>query len=127
MSVFQKIKLGRLGNKEARGLLVRDRNKVVALATITSPKITDNEVVGFSQSRNVSDEVLRVIARNRHWTRNYKVKLALATNPRCPLAMATKFVVYLHDSDLKTIMRSKDVHAAVSIHARRILMKKGKI
>ena len=85
MSVFQKIKLGRLGNKEARGLLVRDRNKVVALATITSPKVTDNEVVGFSQSRNVSDEVLRVIAQNRHWTRNYKVKMALATNPRCPL------------------------------------------
>jgi hypothetical protein len=42
MSVFQKIKLGRMGNKEARNLLIRDRNKIVAMAAITSPKITEN-------------------------------------------------------------------------------------
>ena len=45
MSVFQKIKLARMGNKEARGLLVRDRNKIVALAAITSPKVTESEMI----------------------------------------------------------------------------------
>jgi hypothetical protein len=127
MSVFQKIKLARLGNKEARGLLVKDRNKVVAIAAISSPKITTNEVVGISQSRNVHDEVLRLIALNRLWTRNYRVKLSLATNPKCPQVMAMKFVNYLQDHDLKAIMKSKDVPTAVSTHARRTLMKKGKI
>ena len=86
MTVFQKIKLARMGNKEARGLLVRDRNKIVATAAVRSPKITENEVAGFAKARNVSDEVMRIIARNREWTRNYKVKLALATNPKCPQA-----------------------------------------
>lgn len=127
MSVFQKIKLGRMGNKEARGLLVRDRNKVVAIATLTSPKITDTEIIGIAQSRNVSDDVLRLISRNREWTRNYKVKLSLATNPKCPQSAALKFLNHLHEKDLRNIMRSKDVHSAVATHARRMLMKKGKI
>jgi hypothetical protein len=127
MTVFQKIKLARLGNKEARGLLVKDRNKVVAISAISSPKITTNEVIGIAQSRNVQDEVLRMIAMNRLWTRAYRVKHALATNPKCPQVMAMKFVNYLQDHDLKSIMKSKDVPTAVSTHARRTLMKKGKI
>jgi hypothetical protein len=127
MSIFEKVKLARLGNKEARGLLVRDRNKVVAVAAITSPKIADSEVVTFAGSRNVCDEVLRMIANNRQWTRNYKTKLALASNPRTPQPTAMKFVNFLHDHDLKTMMKSKDVPSAVSMHARRILTKKGKI
>ena len=69
MSVFQKIKLARLGNKEARGLLVKDRNKVVAISAISSPKITTNEVISIAQSRNVHDEVIRMVAMNRLWTR----------------------------------------------------------
>jgi hypothetical protein len=127
MTVFQKIKLARLGNKEARALLVKDRNKVVAVAAISSPKITTNEVITIAQSRNVHDEVLRMVSMNRLWTRAYRVKLALSTNPKCPQPMAMKFVNYLQDSDLKSIMKSKDVPTAVSTHARRTLMKKGKI
>ena len=84
MTVFQKIKLARLGNKEARSLLVKDRNKVVAIAAISSPKITTNEVISIAQSRNVHDEVLRMVSMNRLWTRAYRVKLALATNPKMP-------------------------------------------
>lgn len=127
MSVFQKIKLGRMGNKEARGLLVRDRNKIVAMAAVTSPKITDNELISISQSRNVSDEVIRVVSMNREVTRNYKVKLALASNPKTPQGTAMKFVNYLQDRDLRMLMKSKDVPAVISSHARRILMKKGKL
>lgn len=127
MSVMQKIKLARMGNKEARGLLIRDRNKIVAMSAISSPKMTLQEVATISKARNVSDEVLRVIARNREWTRDYQVKLGLATNPKSPLTEAMKFVNYLQDRELKTLMRSKDIPTAISTHARRILMKKGKI
>ena len=127
MSVFQKIKLGRMGNKEARSLLVRDRNKIVAMAAVTSPKITDNELTTIAQSRNVSDEVIRIVARNREVTRNYKVKLALVTNPKCPQASAMKFINYLQDKDLRFLMKSKDVPNLISTHARRILTKKGKL
>ncbi|MEE9606856.1 MAG: hypothetical protein V3U03_03895 [Myxococcota bacterium] len=127
MTVFQKIKLARLGNREARGLLVRDRNKIIAVAAVSSPKVTETEIVAFAQSRSVSDDILRIISRNRDWTRNYQVKFALATNPKSPQATAMKFVNYLQERDLYQIMRSRDVPGAVSAHARRILMKKGKV
>jgi hypothetical protein len=127
MTVMQKIKLARMGNKEARSLLVRDRNKIVAISAISSPKVTRQEVANVAKARNVSDEVLRVIARNREWTRDYQVKLALAMNPKCARPEAMKFVNYLQDRDLRTLMRSKDVPTAISTHARRILMRKGKI
>jgi hypothetical protein len=127
MSVFQKIQIGRMGNKEARGLLVRDRNKLVAISVATSPKITESEILSIAQSRNVCDEVYRVIATSRHWTRSYQVKQALATNPKCPQGMAMKFVNYLQDKDLRVLMRSRDVSKNISTHARRILTKKGKI
>jgi hypothetical protein len=127
LSVFQKVKLARNGNKEARALLVRDRNKIVATAAIRSPKISENEVEGFAKARNISDEVLRIIAGNRDWTKGYGVKMNLVMNPRCPQATAMRFLNYLQDKDLRAIMRSKDVPSAISTHARRILTKKGKL
>jgi hypothetical protein len=127
MNVMQKIKLARLGNKEARSLLVRDRNKIVAAAAIRSPKITENEVEGYAKARNVSDEVLRIIAANREWTRSYSLKLALTTNPKCPIPTAMKFLNFLQERDLRSVMKSKDVPSPISGHARRILQKKGKL
>jgi hypothetical protein len=127
MSVYQKIKLARLGNREARGLLVRDRNKVVAVAAVSSPKLTENEIVSIAKSRNVSDEVLRIIAHNRQWIRTYKVKLALAQNPKTPQPLAMGFVSQLQDADLLSLMKSKDVPAVIATHARRQLTKKGKL
>jgi hypothetical protein len=126
MNVMQKIKLARMGNKEARALLIRDRNKIVASAAIRSPKITLQEVEGFAKARNVADEVLRIVASNRDWTRSYSVKVALATNPKCAVPTAMKFLNYLQERELRAIMKSKDVPSPISTHARRLLEKKGK-
>src|SRR4029450_554035 len=100
MSVYKKIKLARLGNREARGLLVRDRNKVVAVAAVTSPKITENEIISIAQSRSVSDEVLRLLSQTRQWTPTYQVRQALAANPKTPQPLAMGFVSQLQDADL---------------------------
>jgi hypothetical protein len=125
MSVMQKIKLARLGGKEARSLLIKDRNKVVAMSALQSPKMTETEITSIAQSRSISDEILRMIANNKEWTRNYPIKLALTTNPKTPLPQAVKFLNYLQDRDLRALMKSRDVSSAISSHARRILDKKG--
>lgn len=125
MSVMQKIKLARVGGKEARGLLVKDRNKVVASAVLASPKITESEVTNIAQSRVVAEEILRIIANQRDWTRSYSVKLALCTNPKTPRPQAVKFLNYLREKDLRSLMKSRDVPSVIATHARRILSKKG--
>lgn len=127
MSVMQKIKLARVGGKEARSMLVKDRNRIVASAVLASPKLTETEVISFAQNRSISDELLRIISNNREWTKNYQIKLALTTNPKTPIPQAVKFLNYLQDKDLRNLMKSKDVPNNVSAHARRILTKKGKL
>ena len=127
MSVMQKIKLARVGGKEARALLIKDRNRIVSSSVLASPKITETEVVGFAQSRSIGDDLLRVIANNREWTKNYQIKLALASNPKTPQPQAIKFLNYLQERDLRNLMKSKDVPSNISTHARRILTKKGKV
>ena len=71
--------------------------------------------------------MLRIISNNREWTRNYQIKLAMATNPKSPQHMAMKYLNYLQDRDLKSIMKSRDVSSVISTAARRLLHKKGKI
>jgi hypothetical protein len=127
MSVMQKIKLARLGGKEARALLVKDRNRIVASSVLASPKLSETEVIAFAQSRSIGEELLRIISFNKDWTKNYQIKLALASNPKTPTPQAVKFLNYLQDKDLRTLMKSKDVPTNISSHARRILTKKGKI
>jgi len=127
MSVMQKIKLARVGGKEARSMLVKDRNRIVASAVLASPKLTETEVIAFAQNRSIGDELLRIISNNREWTKNYQIKLALTTNPKTPIPQAVKFLNYLQDKDLRNLMKSKDVPNNVSAHARRILTKKGKL
>jgi len=127
MSVFDKIKLARVGNGEARSLLVRDRNKLVASAAVRSPKVQEQEVLAFAKARNMCDEVLRIIASSREWTRSYSVKLALASNPKTPQQWAMRFLGHLQERDLRAIMKSKDVPSAISTQARRMLQRKGKV
>jgi hypothetical protein len=127
MSVMQKIKLARIGGKEARSLLIKDRNKIVATSVLGSPKITETEIVAIANSRGVGDDILRIISMNREWTKSYQIKLALVTNPKTPTPQAIKFINYLQDKELRNLMRSKDVSTQISTQARRILQKKGKI
>ena len=103
------------------------RERVVAGTEALARVLTREVGKPIAQSRNVGDEVLRIVSNNRQWTRNYKVKLALASNPKTPQPLAMGFVSQLHDSDMLSLMKSKDVPAVISTHARRTLTKKGKL
>ena len=107
-------------------LLVRDTNKLVASAAIRSPAIQENEVVRISASRAVSDDVLRIIALSREWTRSHQIKLNLVSNPRTPFAFAAKLIAHLRDHELKALSKSKNVTGAVVSAAKQQLERKGK-
>lgn len=124
LNTAQKIALATRGNKEARSILIRETNKMVAVATIRSPRITEQEIVSAAQSRSISDDVIRIICKSRDMTRPYSVKMALAGNPKTPMQTAMKFLPLLRQSDLKSLAKSKNVSSAVSAQAKRILLRK---
>ncbi|MDP9149098.1 MAG: hypothetical protein M3O36_04035 [Myxococcota bacterium] len=124
MSVSQKIRRAMLGNASERLLLVRDTNRLVAAAAVKSPAIQENEVVRISASRNVSEDVLRLIATNREWTRSHQIKLNLVQNPRTPFAFASKLIQHLREHELKALAKSKNVGGAVVQAARQQLSRR---
>jgi hypothetical protein len=101
LNVADKMKAAMKGTKEERAILVRDPNKLVSVAVLSSPKLTESEVEQFAKMANVSEEVLRIIGMNRAWIKNYGVIAALTRNPKTPLAVSMRFVQRLTERDLK--------------------------
>ncbi|HKR22777.1 MAG TPA: hypothetical protein VJS17_09290, partial [Pyrinomonadaceae bacterium] len=85
MNARDRMKLAMKGDREARGILIRDSNKVVCSAVVKNPRITDQEVENISSMRTVAGEVLRLISMNRTWARSYTIIHNLAKNPRTPI------------------------------------------
>jgi hypothetical protein len=125
LSVSNRIRRAQVGSSAERMLLVRDADRRVAVAAIKNPSIQEAEVVRISAGRSASEDVMRVIAMNREWTRHHQIKLNLVTNPRCPFAFAAKLVPHLRDHELKLIARSKNVTGAIAQAARQQLERKG--
>ncbi len=123
MSVAEKIKLATLGNKEARGLLLRDTNKLVCVAAAGSPRITEGEIIMLTNSRTVHEEVLRVIYSNREWLKIYHVKLNLVRNPKTPLPTALRFLPHVRPAELKDLKDNRNVPQAVRNAARNLMLK----
>jgi len=123
LSIVERMKLAMKGSKAQRSQLVRDSNKLVAAAVLSSPKLTESEVETFAKMANVSEETLRTIAMNRSWSKNYGVVAGLARNPKTPVALAMQMVHRLNDKDLKSLMTDRNVQEVVRLTARRIAVK----
>ncbi len=121
LKIFEKIRLATVGNATCRKALVRDSNRLVAMAVIRSPQITDMEIQQYAASTNVCDEVIRYIANNRECSKNYHVKMALVGNPKCPVGLSLRFLSYLHKDDLRNVSRSKNIPGAVAASAKKLL------
>ncbi len=126
LNAAQKIAMATKGNRSARSALLRDTNRLVALAAITSPSITEPEVVAAAQSRTVHQDVIAHIGRDKkaNWIRNYSIKKALVENPKYPLPDAMKLVPTLNPRDLKMIAKSRMVPVGVRNLANNLMRAK---
>jgi len=124
MNIAEKIKLATKGNKEARAILIRDSNKLVSVAVIRSPGLTDGEVLMQAGNKTCQDDVLRVIYNDREWTKKYQVKLALVKNPKVPQAIGMRLLGTLRESDVKSLARDKNVPNVIQMMAKKMVEKK---
>ncbi len=124
MSAVEKIKAALTGNQETRMLLVRDSNKIVARAVLQSPKLSNTEIENYAGARNVSEEVLRLIATNRKFMKTYAVARALINNPRAPIDITMPLVIRLNERDLKGLAFNRNVPEAIRGMAIKIIKQK---
>ena len=120
MNAKDRMKLAMKGDREARGILIRDSNRVVATAVIHNPRVTDQEVENIAAMRTVADEVLRLIALNRNWARSYSIIHNLVRNPRTPIPTVIGTLPRIRSKDLKNLSQNKNVSEAVRRQALRL-------
>src|SRR4051794_351080 len=124
LSIVERMKIAMKGTKGQRSQLIRDSNKLVAAAVLSSPKLTDSEVEQFAKMANVSEDVLRTIATNRSWIKNYAVVAGLTRNPKTPPGISMQMVQRLNEKDLKMLVTDRNVPEAVRLAARKFLKPK---
>jgi hypothetical protein len=124
MSMAQKIRLALVGNQETRNLLIHDPNKIIPLAVLRNPNLSEDEVIMYAQLRSLPEDVFSAMAKHKTWVKNYQVKLALVSNPKAPLSLAIKLLDHLHDRDLQNISKSKNVSYILARSAARLLFKR---
>jgi hypothetical protein len=120
MNVKDRMKLAMKGDREARGILIRDSNRIVCSAVVKNPRVTEQEVENISAMRTVADEVLRLIAMNRSWARSYTIIHNLARNPRTPIPTAMTILLRIRTKDLTQISQNRNVSETVRRQAYRL-------
>lgn len=123
MTVPEKVKCATKGTREMRAILIRDPNRMVAAAVLSCPKVNDAEVESFAKMGNVSEEILRSIAMNRAWTKNYGTLLALVKNAKTPVALSMNMMQRLNPSDVKKLSTDRNVPEALRVAARKVVVK----
>ncbi len=124
LDVKGRIHLAIRGGKEERSILIRDGTKLVALAVLDSPKVSDGEVEGFALQRNVLESVLRAIPLKRRFAKNYNIMRNLVYNPRTPLDLSLGLMKNILLHDLKNLSANKEVPETIRKLALRMFKQK---
>jgi hypothetical protein len=124
LDIKGRIQLAMKGSKEERSILVRDGTKIVAIAVLDSPKISDGEVEKIASQKNVLEAVLRAIPLKRRFMKNYAVVRNLVFNPRTPLDLSLGLMKNLLTADLRNLMGNKEVADTIRKMAMRAYKQK---
>jgi hypothetical protein len=121
MTVSERVQFAIKGGSEARRTLIRDSNKVVQRAVLQSPRLTEQEVESFAAMSSLTDEILRLIAGNRTFKKNYSVVRNLMTNSKTPLDVTLHMLPMLNAVDLKKLSTNKNVPETLRTTATKLI------
>lgn len=124
MSVKDRVMLAIKGTREARMILIRDPNRIVAGAVLRNPRLTDTEVESIASVKTVPEDVLRQIGQNRAWTRSYVVIHNLVRNSRTPIAISLAFLSRIQTRDLRALSQNKNIPDVIRQASYRLYLKR---
>jgi hypothetical protein len=124
MSVKDRVMLAIKGTREARMILVRDPNRIVAGAVLRNPRLTDTEIEYIASVKTVPEDVLRQIGQNRAWTRSYVVIHNLVRNSRTPIATSLQFLGRIQTRDLRALSLNKNIPDVIRQSSNRLYLKR---
>ncbi|MGH7819869.1 MAG: hypothetical protein ACREQ9_08860, partial [Candidatus Binatia bacterium] len=120
MTVVQRVKLALRGNRDARLILLHDHSKLIRRMVLQNPRISEDEIVMLARDRNSDEDMLRLIAESREWTKAYPVRTALVENAKTPVAKALQLLSTLAEREISRLAKSKNVPNVIATQARRL-------
>ncbi|HKA19304.1 MAG TPA: hypothetical protein VKN18_13525 [Blastocatellia bacterium] len=124
MSIKDRVMLAIKGTREARMVLIRDPNRIVAAAVLRNPRLTETEVESIASVKTAPEDVLRQIGQNRAWTRSYNVIHNLVRNPRTPIATSLAFLGRIQTRDLRSLSTNKNIPDVIRQSSYRLYLKR---
>lgn len=124
MSPAQRLARAMKGTREERAILVRDPNRIVAVAVLSSPKISEAEVESIAKMANVSEDILRIIGHTRVWLKKYSIVSALAKNSKTPLGVSLTLLPRLLEREVKALSTDRNIPETLRVAARKRLSEK---
>jgi len=121
MTVPEKVRAAMKGTREMRNILIRDSNKLVALAVLSCPKVNDSEIEAYARMGSVGEDVLRTIGQTRAWLKNYGVVLGLVKNSKTPVTMSLTLLNRLNEGDVRRLVTDRNVSEALRRAAKKKL------
>jgi hypothetical protein len=127
MNVTERVQLAMRGTREERMILVRDGVRVVAVAVLESPKVSEQEMESIASMKNVQEVVLRGIANRRRFMKVYGVVKALVANPRTPIEVSLPLIKTMLLVDLKKLVNNRNISDMVRRIATKSILEKSPI
>jgi hypothetical protein len=119
-SASEKMIMGLKGSRQARMMLIRDRNRTVWGAVLSSPNMNEADAEAIVQMRNVAPDVLREIGKKREWVKRYKVAHELVKNPKTPPEISSQLLPRMAARDLKALTRDRNVPEMIRRQAEKL-------
>ncbi len=92
--------------EEEIALFVHDPAPQVIKALLENPNLNEDHILVLANRKNLPGDVLESIFRDKRWSESYRVRLALAKNPKTPLFTALSIARFLRLFDLAEVARN---------------------
>jgi hypothetical protein len=126
MSISQKVRAATLGSKADRDYLVRDNNRLVHMAAVTSPKVQPPDIMAWSANKALPDNVIMYIGTNGKYRRNYKIVVNIVNNPKAPLRLTSGLINALSKADLAKVQKNRNLAPTIQRLARALAEQRAK-
>ncbi len=91
---------------------------------LSTPRLTEDDVVRLATRRPNKPEVLHEVARHPRWCQRPRVRVALVMNPATPTELAITMIALLRRPELASVVQAKALHPAIRAAAQERLARR---
>ena len=125
MRLGDRVTLARLATPALLPALLADGDRQVTESALVNPRLREEDLVVALRREDVPAVLIEAVFGSSRWGSNYAVRLALALQPRTPLALALRQVSSLVPRDLRRVAGDEQVRPLVRAAAQEVLDRGG--